>query len=126
MSKVKAVFSIIFSLCLLLNSAFADYSLPFDATGFIKAGGGTTSTILGQMDGALGGGLVSILVLLYQIGDIIAVCVMVSFGIQVLLASPQRKAQLKESLYPYFIGLLLYIAGVPIAVFIINIIITIF
>lgn len=125
MSKVKAVFSIIFSLCLLLNSATA-YSLPFDATGFIKSGGSMTSSFIDSLDSALGVGLVSILTLLYQIGDIVAICVMVFFGIQVLIASPQKKAQLKSSLYPYFIGLLLYIAGVPIAVFIINIIITIF
>lgn len=124
---MKAFFSIIFSLFLLFNTSFAEnYKLPFDPTGFINSGGSLTGQLLSNLDNAMSAPLVSILALLYAVGDVIAVCVLVYFAIKILFSSPQQKAQLKASLYPYFIGLLLYIAGVPIAVFIINIIITIF
>lgn len=80
-----------------------------------------TDVVVDNMDKSIGGGLVSILQLLYQIGLLVAVCVFAFMGVQFIIASPQQKAQLKASLYPYFIGLLLYVAGVPIATIIINI-----
>ena len=80
-----------------------------------------TPELVDKMDESLGGGLVSILALLYKIGVLVAVCIFAFMGVQFVIASPQQKAQLKASLFPYFIGLLLFVAGVPIATAIINI-----
>ena len=136
MIKIRIIFSIIFSLSLMINTAFADNIFPFNGAGFIKAGdrdnsifwgkGISTDTLVPAVDDALGGGLVSILVALYQIGDVIAVIVLCFMGVKLFVTSPQQKAQLKASLTPYFIGLLLYMVGVPIAVLIINILISFF
>jgi len=145
---MRLIFSVILSLSLLLNSAFAaNNSLPFNGSNFIKAGSGnsqhdlatflgfssdiTTDTLIPRVDTSVGGGLISILVLLYQIGDIVAVTVLALLGISILLMGPrdsssQKKAHFKEALVPYIVGLLLYIVGVPLAVFIIKIIIQFF
>ena len=80
-----------------------------------------TPELVDKMDESLGGGLVSILALLYKVGVLVAVCVFAFMGVKFVIASPQQKAQLKASLFPYFIGLLLFVAGVPIATAIINI-----
>ena len=126
---MRVIFSIIFSLILLFNTTFAadePFKLPFDGTAFIRAGSGDVDEYVNAIDEGLGNGLVSILALLYQIGDVIAICVFIFFGIKYLIATPQKKADLKASMYPYFVGLLLYIAGVPIAILIINIFINVF
>ena len=125
------VFSIIFSLILLFSlfttTAYADNPLPFNGDEFIKAANDDeTSRLIDSVDEGLGNGLVAILVVFYQVGDIIAVCIFIYFGIRYLLATPQKKADLKASMYPYFVGLLLYIVGVPIAISIINIFINVF
>ena len=139
---MRIIFSIIFSLILLFSTTFAadqPFELPFDGTAFIEAGkndileekpDGTKITAVESyvdaIDEGLGNGLVKILSLLYQIGDIIAICIFIFFGLKYLVATPQKKADLKASMYPYFVGLLLYIAGVPIAISIINIFINVF
>lgn len=120
---MRIVFSVILCLTLFLNTAFAAPSLP-NAGNLIQAGRSgklTTSELVGAIDENISGGLVTILQLLYKAGLGIAVCIFIFICIKVLITSPQQKAQLKASLYPYFIGLLLFIAGVPIAIFIINI-----
>lgn len=122
---MRVIFSIIFSLILLFNSTFATDELP-NGTYFIEAGHGKVDEYVDAIDKGLGDGLVKILALLYQIGDVIAICVFIFFGIKYLIATPQKKADLKASMYPYFVGLLLYIAGVPIAILIINIFINVF
>ena len=127
---MRIIFSIIFSLILLFNvfttNVYA-FSFPFTGDIFIKAGNSDETTeLISSVDEALGSGLESILVLLYQIGDIIAICVFIFFGIRYLIATPQKKADLKASMYPYFVGLLLYIVGVPIAILIIDIFIKVF
>ena len=128
MIKIHTLFSVIVATSLLFTTSFAD-ELP-NAGNFILAGrdGGkiNTSVLVDKMDDSIGPGLVSILQLLYQIGIIVAICVLVFMGIKILIASPQQKAQLKAGLLPYFTGLLLFIAGVPIAILIINIILSIF
>ncbi len=132
---MRNFFSIIFSLILLFNIFTTDvyaFSLPFNGDNFIKAGSRTeeakneTKALIDSVDEGLGKGLEAILVILYQIGDIIAICIFIFFGIRYVVATPQKKADLKASMYPYFIGLLLYIVGVPIAITIINIFINVF
>lgn len=127
---MRKFFSIIFSLILLFNIFTADvyaFSLPFNGDNLIKAGDDTeTRTLIESVDEGLGVGLEAILVLLYQIGDVIAICIFIFFGIRYVVATPQKKADLKASMYPYFIGLLLYIVGVPIAITIIHIFIKVF
>jgi len=142
---MRKIFSIIFSLILLFSllttNAYA-FSFPFNGDYFIKSGNNDeTAKLIDAIDNGLindegdgsskkstglGNGLEAILVLLYQIGDVVAVCVFIYFGIMYLLATPQKKADLKASMYPYFVGLLLYIVGVPIAISIINIFINVF
>jgi len=126
---MRIILSLILVVLLSLNSAFA--APMFNPEGFIQAGTRagnaiTTSSMISKVDTALNSGLTSILTLLYEAGLVVAVCVFAFLSVQVLIASPQQKANLKASLYPYFIGLLLYIAGVPIAILIINIIISFF
>ena len=125
---MRIIFSIIFSLILLFNTTFADepFNLPFNGNDFIEAGRSDVGEYVDAVDKGLGKGLVSILALLYQVGDVIAVCIFILFGIKYLIATPQKKADLKASMYPYFVGLLLYIVGVPIAISIINIFINVF
>ena len=124
MIYIRTITSILFSLILLFNTSFAVSKIP-NAGNFIQAGkngsGLNTATLVQKMDESIGPGLVSILQLLYQIGTMIAVCVFAFMGVQFLISSPQQKAQIKASLLPYFIGLLFFVAGVPIAIFIINI-----
>lgn len=129
---MRIVVSFILCFMLALTPALAANPTLPDANAFINAGlnntvgGINTGTMISSVDTALSGGLTAILVLLYNIGLLVAVCVFSAMGILVLLANPYKKAELKASLYPYFIGLLLYIAGVPIAILIINIIISLF
>jgi len=126
---MRVVFSFIFSFILLLNTSFA-FEFP-NANIFIKAGTDpnnklNTGSLIEALDQSLGNGLVGILKLLYNVGLVVSMGVLLFMGIQILLANPQKKAQLKASLTPYFVGLLLFVAGVPIAMLIINIFITIF
>jgi len=140
---MRKVLSIIFSLILLFSIfttvAYAEDPLPegstaedsiidiFNGDYFIKAGSDSeTGELINNIDKGLGKGLEVILVFLYQIGDVIAICILVSFGIKYVVATPQKKADLKASIYPYFVGLLLYIVGVPIAILIIKIFIKVF
>ena len=124
---MRITFSLIFSFSLLIDSAFA-FELP-NPNNFINAGLNaeiSTSKLIDKMDESLGGGLVGILKLLYSVGLVVGLGVFIYFGILLLITSPQRKAQLKASLAPYFVGLLLFAAGVPIAVLIIEILISFF
>ncbi len=125
---MRIIFSLIFSFSLLIDSAFAVPELP-NPNNFINAGLNaeiSTSKLIDKMDESLGGGLVGILKLLYSVGLVVGLGVFIYFGILLLITSPQRKAQLKASLAPYFVGLLLFAAGVPIAVLIIEILISFF
>lgn len=106
-------------------NTYTGNTLP-NAGNFIEAGKNAgnnlnTANVVSKMDESIGSGLVSILALLYKIGALVAVCIFAFMGVQFVIASPQQKAQLKASLFPYFIGLLLFVAGVPIATAIINI-----
>ncbi len=136
---MRKAFSIIFSLFLLFNIFTTDvyaasptprytYVPDFNGDYFITAGRDTpeSAKIMNAIDDGLGNGLVAILTMLYQVGDVIAICIFIFFGIRYLVATPQKKADLKASMYPYFVGLLLYIVGVPIAIVIINIFIKVF
>jgi len=125
---IRIIFSIIFSLTILFSSSYAadnSHSLP-NAGIFIQAGINagnnlTTQHVVNAMDQGIGFGFSDMLKLLYQIGTLIAVCVFAFMGVKFFIASPQQKAQLKESLVGFFVGLLFFVAGVPIAILIINI-----
>lgn len=124
---MRAIFSFIFSLFLLFNTAFADdFIIPFSGVPFIESGLESDLKLIDKVDTSLNSGLLSILGVLYAFGDVVAVSLLAYIGVKILISSPQQKAQLKAGLVPYVVGLLFYIAGVPIAVLIINIIIKIF
>ena len=131
---MRIIFSVILSLFLMFNTIFtSNISLAAElpnAGNFIKAGQTgddiNTKKLMDAFDGSLSDGLTAILKLLYQVGVIVAICVFTYMGIQLLLASPQQKAQLKASMAPFLVGLLLFVAGVPIATLIINLIIQFF
>ena len=126
---MRIILSLIFMMILSLNSAFA--APMFNPEEFIKAGKNPNNLIkledlINTLDTNLSPGLTSILALLYEAGLVVSVCVFAFLAVKVITAAPYRKAEIKASLYPYFIGLLLYIAGVPVAILIINIIISFF
>ena len=126
----RAIFSILLSLFLITSNALASsWSLPFNGNAiFKKANDGelTASGLVDDIDDGIGDGLVSILALLKNVGLAIAVCALAYMAVQIILTPPERKAQLKAGITPYFLGLLLLIAGVPIAITIINIFIGVF
>lgn len=110
------------------NSSPAEAYMPGafpNANKFISAGTNAegnlqVGNVVNKVDESISSGFENILKALYGIGTIVAICVFAFMGVQFIIASPQQKAQLKASLLPYFVGLLLFIAGVPIAIFIIN------
>lgn len=126
---IRIIGSVIISLALMLNTTYAGIwdALPLPHAGnFIRAGNNetgnlNTANLVEKVDTSLNQGLTSILRLVYQIGGLVAVCVLAFMGVQFIIASPQQKAQIKASLVPYFVGLLFFLAGVPIAILIINI-----
>jgi len=123
---MRIVFSIIFCFLLFFNTAFAAFP---DANVFIRKGmegDNLTSTLVGYVDPGIGEGLEDILKLLYNVGVVVGVCIPTFIGVKMIISSPQQKAQMKASIFPYLVGLLLFVAGVPIAILIINIFIKIF
>ena len=67
-----------------------------------------------------------ILWVIYRVGIIAAVFILTYIALQMILAPPRKKSEVKSALLPYIIGLLLLVAGVPIATMIIEIFIGIF
>jgi len=126
----RAIFTILLSLSLITSTTWAwDWSLPFNGNAIFKKANDETLTASGlveDIDDGIGDGLVSILALLKNVGLAIGVCALTYMAVQIILSPPERKAQLKEGATPYFLGLLLLIAGVPIAITIINIFIGVF
>ena len=124
----RAIFTILLSLALITSVSLA-WSLPFNGNAIFKKANTeslTASGLVDDIDGGIGDGLVSILALLKNVGLAIAICALFYMAVQIILAPPERKAQLKAGTTPYFLGLLLLIAGVPIAITIINIFIDVF
>jgi len=132
MKKLKRlILPILLSLFLINSTTFSEAeSIPFNGNGlFAKAKDDArfnAAVMVTQVDSTIGPGLTSILGLLYTVGLAVSVCVVGYMAIQIMIAPPEQKAQLKAGAAPYFIGLLLLVAGVPIATIIINIFTRIF
>ena len=109
----RIIFTILFSLLLITSTTFAA-TLPINGDAiFTKANsieGITATGLIQDIDEGIGeGGLVSLLTILKSIGLTVAVCVLPYMAVQIILAPPERKAQLKDGITPYLLGLLLLI-----------------
>lgn len=79
-----------------------------------------------EIDRSLGSGLNALLLFLYNIGYGIALIVTIVIAIKLMLTQPSKKAEVKEALMPYLLGLLFLVAGVPIAIKVIELFTKIF
>ena len=92
-------------------------SIP-NPSAFVSSG---DSKIIDAIDRSQAGQTLSgILGLIYQVGYGVAIIILFVLAIQVMITPPQKKAEAKAALTPYFIGLLLLVAGVPIATIVIE------
>ena len=124
----RAIFTILLSLSLITTTTLAD-SLPFNGNNLfthINDGKVKASWLVEAVDNGMGSGVKSLLSVLYAFGLMACVSVFAYMAVQVIISPPEKKAQIKAGLTPYFIGLLLLVAGVPIAITIINIFVKIF
>lgn len=123
---MKLIVSCFISLTLLFNLSFANITLP-DANNLFRQS--TTDNFVTQsttdfvtlIDENMGGGLNAILLLVYKIGIAIAIIATVVLAMKLMLTNPAKKAEVKAAILPYLIGLLLLIAGVRIAITIIEV-----
>lgn len=116
---VMAILIVLF----ITTAALASPALP-DASAFVQSG---NASIINDVDNSeVGQALSGILLLLYKVGYGIAVIILFYLAIQLIIAPAQKKAEVKAALTPYFIGLLLLVAGVPIATMIIKMFISVF
>ena len=74
----------------------------------------------------IGNVLSGILWLIYQVGFGAATILLAYIAVQMIIAPPQKKSEVKAALVPYAIGVLLLVAGVPIATMIIEVLIQTF
>lgn len=127
----RIIASLFFSLLLITNVALAADTqiLPFNGEGLFSHSNDSTlraADLISDIDEGIAPGLTSLLALIKNVGLVICVCALAYMGVQFIIAPPQKKAELKSGFTPYLVGLLLLIAGVPIAINIINIFISIF
>lgn len=126
----RIITSLFLSLLLITNVALAaSWTLPFNAEALFRnnnEGSLRASDLISDIDEGIAPGLTSILALIKNVGLAICVCALGYMGVQFIIAPPQKKAELKSGFTPYLVGLLLLVAGVPIAISIINIFIRIF
>lgn len=115
---MKLIVSCFISLTLLFNLSFANITLP-DANNLFRQS--TTDNFVTLIDENMGGGLNAILLLVYKIGIAIAIIATVVLAMKLMLTNPAKKAEVKAAILPYLIGLLLLIAGVRIAITIIEV-----
>lgn len=115
---MKLIVSCLISLTLLFNMSFANIMLPNANNLFTNSDEGVD--FIDTMDTSMGPGLNAILLLLYKVGCAIAVIATGVIAIKLLLAGPAQKAEIKAAILPYLIGLLLLIAGVRIAIKVIE------
>lgn len=114
---MKLIVSCFISLTLLFNLSFANITLP-DADNLFSQ---STTDFVDKIDENMGGGLNAILLLVYKIGIAVAIIATVVLAIKLMLTNPAKKAEVKAAILPYLIGLLLLIAGVRIAITIIEV-----
>lgn len=109
-----------------ITPALAAPALP-NANAFIASQSDSQVDIIDDIDNSQVGQVLSgILLLIYKVGYGVAVAVLFCIAIKLMVAPPQKKAEAKAALTPYILGLLLLVAGVPIATMIIKMFITIF
>lgn len=117
---MKLIVSCFVSLMLIVSVGFADepqIGLP-DANNFFI---GQDTFFIDAVNESMGPGINAILLAIYKIGYTLAIIATISIAIKLLLTTPAKKADVKQALMPYLIGLLLLIAGVPIAIKVIEI-----
>lgn len=117
---MKLIVSCFISLMLIFNIGLAAPSVTLpDANNLFKENA-LDDDFIRSIDN-MSTGLSALLTLVLQVGYGVAIVVTGIFAVKILLASPAKKAEVKASLTPYFLGLLLLIAGVTIAVKVIEI-----
>ena len=114
---MKLIVSCFVSLMLIFNIGLANIVFP-NANNLFRD---QNTTFIDTVDISIGSGLNTILLAVYKIGYTIAVVATMVLAMKLLLTTPAKKAAVKTALMPYFIGLLLLVAGVPIATKVIQI-----
>lgn len=113
-------------LLIFITPALAGPILP-SPNGFIQSARNSPVNIVAEVDNSgAGQALSGILFLLYRAGYGIALVILFYLAIQIMIAPAQKKAEVKSALTPYILGLLLLVAGVPIATMIIEMFIQVF
>ena len=114
---MRLIVSCLVSLMMLVNVGWATAALP-NANNLFK---NQDTSYIDVIDSSMGAGLNTLLLAIYKIGYTVAVIATILIAIKLLLTSPSKKAEVKSALMPYLIGLLLLVAGVPIATKVIEI-----
>ena len=115
---MKLIVSCLVSLTLLFNMSFAGgTSIAINGNNLFN---GSNEDLLESLDSGMVTGMQQLLLMLYKIGYCLAIIVTIALAIKLLLTSPAKKAEVKAAVLPYLIGLLLLIAGVPIAIKVIE------
>lgn len=120
---MKIVFTNLVVLLILFNISFAaDANLP-SPEAFIASANGE---IVDAVDNGLSISLPAILALLIKIGYVVILCGIAVYAVQLMLASPRKKAELKASVLPFLLGTALIVIGTDVAIKVIELFITIF
>ncbi len=119
---MRLIVSCLVSLTLLFNMSFASgASNAINGNNlFIGSNSKDSDKLLESLDSGMVTGMQQLLLMLYKIGYCLAIIVTIALAIKLLLTSPAKKAEVKAAVLPYLIGLLLLIAGVPIAIKVIE------
>ena len=119
---MRLIVSCLVSLTLLFNMSFAGgASNAINGNNlFIGSNSKDSDKLLESLDSGMVTGMQQLLLMLYKIGYCLAIIVTIALAIKLLLTSPAKKAEVKAAVLPYLIGLLLLIAGVPIAIKVIE------
>ena len=110
---MKLIVSCFISLILIFNVGLAYGSALPNPNSFLE---NVNPHLINRFDAGLGPGFKAILLMLYKVGYGVALVVTAILAIKLILTSPSKKAEVKASILPYLIGLLLLVAGVPIAI----------
>lgn len=99
--KKKIIYSFLFVLCLLFifnSTAFASSIYDY------FSGSGKSNVDMETVTS-------NVYTILYTFGIILAVCILVTIAISYMVATPNKKAQLKERLIYYFAGVIFLVGG---------------
>ena len=120
---MRRIFTVLLITLILITPSLAASALP-NANDFLASADGSIVEAVDSSE--VGSGLSGILLLIYKVGYGAAVVILFYLAIQLMLAPAQKKGEVKAAFTPYILGLLLLVAGVPIATMIIKMFITIF